>query len=141
MKRGSVVAGCVAILVAVLGYLYFKGYFRFMVLNRGARIEVNERPVEGEYVRAKQDFAAVVTRRDTAPARSYLIIFAADQFGDIVVDCQQWIAPRIPIWIETREYPPCRRSKGEPYINVRSKDNGFEFTTAQGDVIRVVPAK
>jgi hypothetical protein len=143
MRTSRLIALVLLVAVVTVAYLYLAGKFRFMVRNRGVRIEVNGRPVKGEYVRGKSSFEAVVTRRDTAPARSYLLSFSVDGSGDdgSAVDCRQWVAPRMPIWIETPKYPTCVRAKGEHYVPLFFRDGTIRFTTAEGDAVRVYPNK
>ena len=143
MRLSRVIGLVLVVALATAAYLYLAGKFRFMVVNRGARIEVNGKPVAGDYVRGKRSFEAVVTRRDREPGHSYLLSFSIDGSSDIgsVVDCHQWVAPRIPIWIETMRYPPCVRTKDERYIPLLYKNDGFQFTTAEGVVVRVYPLR
>jgi hypothetical protein len=71
--------------------------------------------VDGEVLVARE--FAVVTRRDKGKEHSYLLFYegGVDQAGDAgrAIECQKWIAPRLPILIETGTYPNCKiRSHG-----------------------------
>ena len=84
---------------------------------------------------------AIVTTLQGGKEHSYQLLFAGDtdftgNMGN-VVDCHEWVAPRFPVLIETRDYPPCvtregPESKGWPLID---RPNGMQFVTKDDQTI------
>jgi hypothetical protein len=92
-----------------VGYLRLSGRIAFLVLNRRVGIEINGMPVRGEVLQGRA--TAIVTRRDPGKEHSYQLFFEgdADSAGNVgsVMDCDKWVAPHLPVLLETRSYPPC----------------------------------
>jgi len=105
------------------------------------KVAVNGVPVDGEML-AGRTFA-VVTRRDPGKEHSYLMFFEGDVDATAdtgrVIDCRTWIAPRLPILIETRSYPKCQDrlydTTHNPRMALTAKGGVTQFRTMQGDVI------
>ncbi len=75
---------------------------------------------------------------------SYLLLYAGDvdRMGDLgqVIDCGKWIAPRLPILIQTDSYPNCNvgsAGAGVSRISLTSKGTAQLFTTREQDVISI----
>jgi hypothetical protein len=103
---------CVAAPVAV-AWMVRSGKIAFLSSARHWTIQVNGTPVPGEILSNK--FTAIVTRRDEGKHHSYQLFFEGDTdfTGDMgfVVDCGQWVAPQLPLLIETSHYPSCERRR------------------------------
>ena len=106
----------------VASYAYVMGRFDLLHRSRGRTIDVNGTAVRADLLIGR--VSAVVTRRDKGKEHSYLLLYAGDvdQTGDIgeVIDCRNWIAPRLPILIRTNTYPGCELalSRGcEPFTD------------------------
>jgi hypothetical protein len=114
-RRWFAVAAIGAIPVALaVAWIGISGKVAYLALNRRSTIEVNGTPVPGEIFSNRS--RAIVTRRDKNKQRSYRLFFEGDTdfTGDMgfVVDCGPWVAPHLPLLLETRNYPPCNRSFG-----------------------------
>ena len=120
MRRFALIGVTICLLTAAVFYLHLTGRFGFLRRTPDWNVVVNGVTVDGE-VLAGRAFA-VVTRRDKGKEHSYLLFYEGDvdQTGDMgrVIDCRKWIAPRLPILIETGTYPNCQ---------VRSYDNANTF--------------
>jgi hypothetical protein len=138
------------LLLASFGsYLFLSRKVGYLILNRHATIEVNGTPVPGEMIEGQM--IAVVTRRDGGREHSYELFFAgdADPTGDMgaVIDCHDWLAPRVPFLLVTRRYPPCNglregrpMQKGKPYcrrISIIARDYPIQFTTEDQTTIGI----
>jgi hypothetical protein len=113
-KRIALVATiCLAAALAVT-WMVRSGKIAFLSLERHRTIRVNGTPVPGEILGNK--FTAIVTRRDEGKQHSYQLFFEGDTdfTGDMgfIVDCGQWVAPQVPLLVETSNYPPCKRLLG-----------------------------
>jgi hypothetical protein len=113
-KRIALVAIiCVAAALAVV-WMVRSGKIAFLSLERHWTIRVNGTPVPGEILSNR--FTAIVTTRDEGKHHSYQLFFEGDTdfTGDMgfIVDCGQWVAPQLPLLIETSNYPPCKRLLG-----------------------------
>jgi hypothetical protein len=136
-------AFAIALLAVVLGCLHFSERLSFLVLNTHAIIEVNGAPVKGEVLEGRA--TAIVTTRSPGRNHSYRLFFEGDTdvTGDMgsVVDCDQWVAPRLPFLPETRNYPPCKnpfndssRARRWPLIN---KGKFMQFDLKDQSAIRI----
>jgi hypothetical protein len=83
------------------------------------------------------------TTLEAGKEHSYQMLFAGDTdfIGNMgnVVDCHEWVAPRLPVLLVTRNYPPCvarpedgPEAKGWPLI---IRENGMQFVTKDGHTI------
>ena len=145
MKRKwrSLVALASLVIALVLGFLIFSRRLAFFTLNTRAKIEVNGVPVNGELLEGGAN--AIVTTRGPGKSHSYRLFFAGDTdfTGDMgsVVDCNQWVAPRVPVLPETRNYPPCKnpledgsRARWWPLID---KGKDMQFVLEDQSTIRI----
>lgn len=107
----AIICGAAALAVA---WMVRSGKIEFLFLERHWTIRVNGTAVRGEILSNK--FTAIVTRRDEGKHHSYQLFFEGDTdfTGDMgfIVDCGQWVAPQLPLLIETSNYPPCKRLFG-----------------------------
>jgi len=116
---------------------------RYLVLNRSVTIEVNGVPVQGEVLQDRS--SAIVTRRDSGRAHSYRLSYAGDvdMTGNMgfVADCHKWVSPRLPLLLETTEYPPCKvlpGNGGKPWgWSLIWKGSFEQFVTGDGEVIAI----
>jgi hypothetical protein len=143
MKRFAFLGVPLFLLTVAIFYLFVTG--RFALLRRTPQwtVAVNGRVVAGE-VLAGRAFA-VVTRRDKGKEHSYLLLYEGDvdSTGDMgrVIDCRRWIAPELPILVETSAYPKCKLrfqdSTNTSRMPLMLKDGVPQFLTADGDVISI----
>jgi hypothetical protein len=141
MRRLALIGVTICLLTAAVSYLHLTGRFAFLRRATDWNVAVNGVTVDGE-VLAGRAFA-VVTRRDKGQEHSYLLFYEGDvdQTGNMgrVIDCRKWIAPRLPILIETGSYPNCKvRSHDNANtfrMSLMSKDGIPQFLTTDGDVI------
>lgn len=124
-------------------WLFVSGRVAYLILDRRLTIEVNGTPVKGEVLRNR--FTAIVTRRDAGKKHSYQLSFEGDTdfTGDMgqVVDCREWVAPKWPLLIETRDYPPCKHPVYGPTYRrwpLMSRENSMQFVTKDQSTISVV---
>jgi hypothetical protein len=122
-------------------WLVSSGRASYFILSRGATITVNGAPVPGRVLHGRS--TAIVTTREAGKEHSYQVLFAGDtdftgNMGN-VIDCHEWVAPRLPVLLGTRNYPPCMArpadgpdSSGWPLMN---KENGMQFVTRNGQTI------
>jgi hypothetical protein len=144
-KRSIRLSALTVIVIAVLvAWLGFSGRVAYLTLDRRLTIEVNGTPVEGEILRNR--VAAIVTRRDAGKKHSYQLLFEGDTdfTGDMgsVVDCHEWVAPHLPLLLETRSYPPCKRLP-EDELELRRwpliwQGNSMQFVTKDHTTISVI---
>jgi hypothetical protein len=142
-KRRSLLFA-LAVLAPVIAWLGLSRRIVFLTLDRRLKIEVNGMPVEGEILRNK--VTAIVTRRDAGRKHSYQLLFEGDTdfTGDMgsVVDCHQWVAPRVPLLLETRSYPSCDRLPEDELAARRwpliRRGNSMQFLTKDRSTITVV---
>jgi hypothetical protein len=91
-------------------YLRFSDRVLLLTLNRKATIEANGTPATGEVLEGT--LTAIVTTRDANNPHSYLLLFEGDTDADgdtgSVVDCDEWIAPRLPLLLVLTNRPPCQ---------------------------------
>jgi hypothetical protein len=136
MRRFALIA-VTTLLTGAVFYFYLTGRFALLRRTPDWKVVVNGVTIDGE-VMAGRAFA-VVTRRDKGKEHSYLLLYEedVDQKGDMgrVVDCRKWIAPSLPILIETGTYPNCNANTFRMPLVAR---NGVpEFLTADGDLISI----
>jgi hypothetical protein len=130
----------VSVLLISLRLLHFKGR---LFLKRAVTIEVNGLPVQGEMLDGL--VSGIVTRRDVGKEHSYRLLYEGDidQVGDIgsVIDCHDWIAPRLPFLIATSDYPSCNllteNRANSPRWPLFLKGGAEQFVTANGEVITI----
>jgi hypothetical protein len=147
MRRKRLLLGAFSILfvAGVLAYLYFSGRTSFLVLNSRATIGVNGAPVQGELLEGHT--TAIVTIREAGKRHSYALFFEGDTdfTGDMgfVVDCGQWVVPRLPLLPVTLNYPPCKRVIGGasdpgrwPLID---KGKSMQFVLKDQSIITIQP--
>jgi hypothetical protein len=107
MRRLVQIAATTFLLIVVVSCWHVTGSFDLLRWKPHWTIEVNGAVVHGE-VQAGRG-AAVVTRRDAGKEHSYLLLYEGDvdQTGDVgqVFDCGEWLAPRLPILIQTSSLP------------------------------------
>jgi hypothetical protein len=127
----------------VFGFLLFSGRLGFLTLNTRAKIEVNGASINGELLEGRA--TAIVTTRGHGKSHSYRLFLAGDtdSTGDMgsVVDCNQWVAPRLPVLPETGTYPPCKnpfedasRVRRWPLID---KGKSMQFVLTDQSTIRI----
>lgn len=145
MRRKPIilVGVAIALLSLFLGYLYFSHRIDFLVLDTRATIKKNHVSVGGEMLRGHG--TAVVTTREGGKSHSYMLIFETDidftgDMGD-VLDCRPWVAPHLPILLETRSYPPCANaiehsSRGKR-ISLIYKGKSMLFVLPDQSTIRI----
>jgi hypothetical protein len=142
MRRFAWIAAVSCFLVGAASYAYVSG--RFDLLNRTGHytVEVNGAAVRADVLVGRA--SAVVTRRDKGNIHSYLLLYAGDVdgTGDMgqVIDCGDWIAPRLPILIQTNSYPNCNvRSvrAGASRMSLTSKGRAQMFTIREQNVISI----
>jgi hypothetical protein len=125
-------------------WLSSSGRLGYFTLNRHLRIEVNGLPVRGEILTNK--VAAIVTIRDTAKKHSYLVSFEGDvdSTGDIgsVIECNEWVAPHLPLLFWTRSYPPCKHvyedGSALKRLPLIYRGNSMQFVTKDHSTIALV---
>ena len=130
-------------LAAVFFFLHITGRFGFLRRTPEWNVMVNGVTIDGEVLEGR-DFVAV-TRRDKGKEHLYLLFSEGDtdQMGDMgrVIDCRKWIAPRLPILIETRTYPDCQvrsHDNADTFrMSLTAKDGTPQFLTTNGDVISI----
>jgi hypothetical protein len=133
---------CVAAALAV-AWMVRSGKIAFLSLERHWTIQVNGTPVPGEILNNK--FTAIVTRRDEGKQHSYQLFFEGDTdfTGDmgLIVDCGQWVAPQLPLLLETSNYPPCKRLLGDVSDTGRwplvDKGKSMQFSLKDHTVITI----
>jgi hypothetical protein len=143
MRRFALISVTMCLLAGALFYFYLTGRFALLRRTPDWNVVVNGVTVDGE-VLAGRAFA-VVTRRDKGKEHSYLLFYEGDvdQTGDMgrVIDCRKWIAPRLPILIETGTYPNCKMRSHDNANTVRmplmAKDGAPQFLTTDGDAISI----
>jgi hypothetical protein len=142
MKRFALIPAVLCLFIATASYAYISG--RFDVLRRTGHytIEVNGAAVYGDVLVGRA--SAVVTRRDNGNAHSYLLLYAGDvdRTSDIgqVIDCGEWIAPRLPILIRTSNYPRCNvrsATAGVSRTSLTLRGRVQQFTTGEQNVISI----
>lgn len=148
MKKLVLIISVPAILCLVAWALHLNGEWAFLVRDRSQVVEVNGVVVNGDVY--QHPYVALVTRRDAGRQHSYLLGFAGDidPAGNIgsVIDCHLWVAPRLPLLVHTRRYPPCvvrPDETGQSWIwsltlhRNGTKFVGVKFTTPDHDTIVV----
>jgi len=112
------------------------------MLDKSLAIEVNGMPVKGEVLANR--FTAIVTIRDAGKKHSYHLLFEGDtdfpgEMGK-AVDCNEWVAPHLPLVFETRDYPPCKQEDGTTYKRwpLISRGKSMQFVTKDNATLSVV---
>ena len=108
---------------------------RFLVLtvNRTARVEVSGAPVAADVLDSSR--IALVTLREPKTQHSYLLLFETDtdSTGDAgsVVDCEEWTAPRGPLFLVSKRHPGCRAAAKASVSrsSLIRKNRSLEFVT------------
>ncbi len=147
-KRWIALSAPMVLLIALAAaWLGFSGRVAYLTLDRRQKIEVNGVPVEGDILSNR--ISAIVTRRDAGKEHSYQLLFEGDidSTGDMgsVVDCHEWVAPRLPFVLKTRSYPPCKRIQADgpalqrwPLIR---QSSSMQFIAKDGSIVSVVMAR
>ncbi len=143
MRRFVSIAATTCLLIVAVSYWYATGRFDLLRWTPHWTIEVNGAAVHGDVQVGRG--SAVVTRRDKGKEHSYLLLYEGDvdQTGDIgqVIDCGDWLAPRLPILIQTSSYPNCKVRAGEgasrPRMSLTVKGIAEQFVTTDRDVISI----
>lgn len=144
-KRRIVLCAVIVLAIAfAAAWLSFSGRIAFLTLDRRLKIEVNGVAVEGDILMGRA--AAIVTRRDAGKEHSYQLLFEGDidSTGDMgsVVDCREWVAPHLPLLLETRNYPPCKRLKGEEHAHQRwpliYRGSSMQFVTKDRSTVSII---
>ena len=139
VKRIAVGCSFFLVLFCAVAYPYYSGKVNYLFLKPHIDIEVNDVVVPGEVL--SRSFNVVATKRDEGKEHSYLLFFAGDIDSEgnegFAYDCGSWVAPRVPILVETQQYPPCgdfasKHSKPFRYPFKSSR----RFKTADNDMIR-----
>src|ERR1700739_4445809 len=96
-------------LLLVCAWLVLSGRVSYFVWNRDATVTLTGTRVPGRVLNGRA--TAIVTTLQAGKEHSYQLLLAGDtdftgNMGN-VVDCRDWVAPRFPVLIETRDYPPC----------------------------------
>jgi hypothetical protein len=141
MRRFTLIAAVSCLLVGAALYAYISGRFDLLHRAEHCTIEVNGATIHGDVLVGRA--SALVTRKDNGNTHSYLLLYEGDvdRVGDIgrVIDCGDWIAPRLRILVQTSSYPACNvrsASAGVFRISLSSKGTEQRFTTRQ-DVISI----
>jgi hypothetical protein len=143
MRRWFLLVALAAIAFALV-WFRISGRAALLTSRRPSTIEVNGTRVPGEVLLGK--FRAVVTRRDRGKRHSYLLFFEGDVdlTGDMgsVVDCYEWVAPHLPLLLETQSYPPCKRLPEDGPAGQRwpliARGRSMQFVTGDHTTISVV---
>jgi len=141
MRRLVPIAATTFLLIVAVSYWYVTGRFDLLRWKPHWTIEVNGAAVHGDVQVGRG--AAVVTRRDKGKEHSYLLLYEGDvdQTGDVgqVFDCGEWLAPRLPILIQTGSYPNCkvrdRKGACRPRMPLTVKGIAEQFVTIDREVI------
>ena len=143
MRRFALIGFTICLLTSIAFYLHLTGRFGLLRRTPQWKVEVNGAVVDGGVLVGRA--FAVVTRRDKGKEHSYALFYEGDvdQTGDMgrVIDCREWIAPKLPILIETRNYPMCKvrphaRASGSR-LPLTAKNGAPQFLTVDGDVISI----
>lgn len=134
----------IMVIAFVAAWLCFSGGVACLTLDRRLEIEVNGVPAQGEVLRNR--VTAIVTIRKAGEKHSYELFFEGDTdlTGDMgsVVDCHEWVAPRSPLLLETRNYPPCKRLRKDETALHRwpliRRGNSMQFVTNDHSTISLV---
>jgi len=143
MKCFKLIVLVLLLVCCLWAYLFYSGRASYFVLNKRATIYVNGKSVPGEMLQGRA--TAIVTRRDVGNEHSYYLFFAGDvdQVGDMgtVVDCNEGVAPRFPLLLETRRYPPCKGIAEDGTYHWRwpliYKGGSMEFVTGDQTIITI----
>jgi len=141
MRKIAVGSSAVLTLSLLSFVLYLDHRWEFLLRDRHSALEMNGVAIDGDVL--ERDFFAIVTRRDAGKQHSYLLSFAGDvdPVGNIgsVTDCHDWVAPRFPLLILTRTYPPCTMRQGEDkqswVWSLKLHEKGEKFSTPTQEVI------
>src|SRR5215470_13430027 len=108
MKAFTLIAAVLVLLVGPAWLAYARGQFDILHRGRGWNVQVNNKPIRADVLVGRASL--LVTRRDKNNEHSYLLLYAGDidRIGDggQVLDCGAWVAPKLPILIQTNSYYP-----------------------------------
>jgi len=139
-RRFLFAALAVFLIVLAIGWLVLPSRVAYFILEKRMRVEVNGVPVEGELLGNR--FSAIVTIREVGKKHSYQFFYAGDvdKVGDMgsVVDCGQWVAPHIPLLLQTLNYPPCTRLPEDGYCSLMLRGHSMQFVTKDHSTISVI---
>ena len=120
-------------------YLTFSRAASYVVLNRNFILKVNEHSVPGEILEGR--WGAVITRRDPGHSHSWILVYAGDidQVANMgsVVDCGDWVAPRLPILLMTAKYPPCTMQGTRNHKGLIARWRSEEFNALDGSIVSI----
>ena len=126
-----------------LGYCYASGRLEFLTLDNHAKIDLNGAPVQGQFLEGHRHTTALVTISEAGKEQTYQLFFEGDtdRTGDMgtVSDCGTWAAPRLPLLLETRNYPLCKhflRSR-TPRWSLFDKGDSMEFLLPDQSKVRI----
>jgi hypothetical protein len=141
-KKWSVLSALALVAIALgVALLGLRGQVACLIVNKHLSIEVNGMATPGEILTNRN--TAIVTRRDVGKKHSYQLLFEGDTDSDgdmgSVVDCHQWVAPRLPFLLETRSYPPCNALQIPPHRwSLFNRDHSMQFVAPDHSTISVV---
>lgn len=102
-----------ALIILLSAYCIESGRAVLLNADTHAKITVNGAPVSGEVFLAHT--TGIVSVGESSNRHSFRLYFAGDtdSTGNMgfVVDCGAWVAPRLPVLLETHEYPPCGKAQ------------------------------
>jgi hypothetical protein len=137
-------AATILVIAVAIAWMLGSGRIACLTLDRRMKVEINGVRVDGEILSNRTD--AIVTRRDAGKSHSYQLMFEGDidSDGDVgtVVDCHEWVAPRLPMLLESRTYPPCKRLLGDGPVLRRwplvVRGNSIQFVLKDNSTVSVV---
>jgi hypothetical protein len=140
---------CVSLLVLVIllaspvTYSTTSGYTQWW-LGFGGHVTVNG--VQGGYLHKNWSHSAVIiTRTDSKKSQSYLVRISGEEFSGAMVHCDDWHAPRFPVFPIGDVNPPCMGilfdpdppEADRPVLSTLTARPGLvEFSTMQGKKVR-----
>ncbi len=126
-----------------LGYCYASGRLEFLTLDNHAKIDLNGAPVQGQFLEGHRHTTALVTISEAGKEQTYQLFFEGDtdRTGDMgsVSDCGTWVAPRLPLLLETRNYQPCKHflRSGTRRWSLFDKGDSMEFLLPDQSKVRI----
>jgi len=136
MKRIIVSLGIIIAAAGLVWHWYISGKFDLLHRTRDKKVVIHGSAIQADVLVGRS--SALVTRRDNGQEHSYLLLYAGDvdQTGDMgyVLDCHNWVAPRMPVLIETEGYPNCT---SEHYVPIIARGLSEEFVDVNGDTLVV----
>ncbi|MGC1904051.1 MAG: hypothetical protein WA715_09550 [Candidatus Acidiferrum sp.] len=115
--------------------------FLILAVKRAATVQADGAPVVAEVLDGTS--TALVTMRESKGQPSYLLKFEGDTewTGDTgsVLNCDEWVAPRMPILLISKHSPPCIKASpnGLPRRSLIRKNGFLQFVTDDQRTIRI----